>query len=103
MTESLPIRITARAVQQIRDAESWWRIHRTAAPNAIAQELERAFSLIAAQPQAGGRAANVRLTEVRRVYLPRIKYHLYYHVIAAPVCVEIVALWHARRGEGPPI
>jgi hypothetical protein len=61
MSESLPVRITALAAHQIRDADRWWRVNRTAAPDAIQQELQRAFSLIASQPHAGGRAANVKL------------------------------------------
>jgi plasmid stabilization system protein ParE len=103
MSERLSVRITALAARQVREAEAWWRVNRTAAPNAIAQELQRAFSLIAAQPQAGGRAANVRLPDVRRIYLPRIKYHIYYHVLDEPDRIEVVAFWHARRGDAPPI
>ena len=103
MTNSLRVQVTALAARQIREAESWWRINRTAAPDAIAQELQRAFSLVASQPQAGGRATNLKLANVRRVYMPRIKYHIYYHVVDAPERVEIVAFWHARRGDGPPI
>ncbi|MBV9493250.1 MAG: type II toxin-antitoxin system RelE/ParE family toxin [Acidobacteria bacterium] len=104
MIQSLSVRITALAARQIREAQSWWSIHRTAAPNAITQELERAFSLLASQPQVGGRAMNVSLPSVRRVFLPRVKYHVYDHVIDAPErVVEVVAFWHARRGDGPPI
>ena len=103
MTEPLPVQVTGLAARQIRDAEAWWRINRTAAPNAISQELQRAFSLIASQPQAGGHATNVRLPNVRRIFMPRIKYHVYYHVVGAPERVEVVAFWHARRGDGPPI
>lgn len=103
MTDPLPVQITALAAEQIRDAEAWWRANRTAAPNAIRQELQGALALIAAQPQAGGRAANVQLPDVRRVFMPRIKYHLYYHVIGGSEYVEVVAFWHARRGDGPPI
>ena len=103
MTQTLAIQITGPAARQIRDAESWWRINRLAAPDAIAQELERAFSLIAAQPDVGGLASNAKLPNVRRIYMPRIKYHIYYHVILSPRRVEIVAFWHSRRGHGPPI
>jgi plasmid stabilization system protein ParE len=103
MTEHLPVQVTALAARQIREAEAWWRINRTAAPDAIAEELQRAFSLIASQPYAGGRATNVRLPNVRRVFMPRIKYHVYYHVAGASEYVEVVAFWHARRGDGPPI
>ena len=103
MTQQLPVRITTLAAAQIRKAEAWWRLNRASAPNAIREELQRAFSLIASQPQAGGRASNVNLASVRRVYMPRIGYHLYYHVADEQTYVEVVAFWHARRGEGPPI
>jgi hypothetical protein len=36
-------------------------------------------------------------------FLPIIKEHLYYRVAESPRRVEVVALWHARRGQGPPI
>ena len=103
MSDELSVRVTAVAARQIREAEEWWRTNRTAAPNAIAEELQNAFALIASRPTAGGRAVNVSLPSVRRVYLPRIKYHVYYHVIHEPECVEVVAFWHARRGDAPPI
>jgi plasmid stabilization system protein ParE len=103
MTEPLLVQVTALAAQHIREAEDWWRENRLAAPNAVRLELQRAFVLVAGQPRIGSRATNVKLTGVRRIFLPRIKYHLYYHVLTLPERVEIVALWHARRGEGPPI
>ncbi|MDQ3280163.1 MAG: type II toxin-antitoxin system RelE/ParE family toxin [Acidobacteriota bacterium] len=103
MTDLLPIDITARAASQIREAESWWRRNRPAAPNAIRQELERAFATIAAQPDAGGRAASAKFPQLRRIYLARVKYHVYYHVADAPRRVQVVAFWHTRRGDGPPL
>ena len=103
MSEPLAIELTALAVQHIRQAEMWWRNNRKAAPNAIRQELERTFTLIALQPQIGSRATNVKLQGVRRIFLPAIKYHLYWHVVSEPERVEVVAFWHSRRGMGPPI
>jgi plasmid stabilization system protein ParE len=103
MTEPLPVEITALAAQQIRKAEAWWRINRTAAPNAIHEELQRAFLLIASQPRIGSAATNVKLRGVRRMFLRRIKYHLYWHLVSDPQRVKVVAFWHGRRGEGPPI
>jgi plasmid stabilization system protein ParE len=84
MKEPLPVEITALAAQHIRKAERWWRENRTAAPNAVREELEHALTLIAAQPRIGGRATNVKLQGVRRIYLPIIKEHLYYHVVLGP-------------------
>ena len=103
MNESLPIEITHLAARHIREAEAWWRVNRTAAPNAIRQELERAFTLIASHQNVGGRVLNVQLSGVRRIYLPRIKYHIYFYVIEPPTRVQVVAFWHARRGDMPPI
>jgi len=103
MTERLDVHVTALAAGHIRQAESWWRENRQAAPDAVRLELQRAFGLIAAHPRIGSRAASVRLPDVRRIYIPTIKYHLYYHVIGSPEYVEIVALWHKSRGDGPPI
>jgi len=103
MSEQFPLRITALAARHIRQAESWWRENRQAAPNAVRIELQRTFALIAFQPNIGSRATNTTLPGVRRIYLRSIKYHLYYHIIADPKCVEVVALWHKSRGEGPPI
>jgi plasmid stabilization system protein ParE len=101
MKDPLPLEVTALAARQIRDAENWWRENRRAAPDAVHEELERAFSLITAQPGAGGRASDVDLPGVRRVSLPKIKYQLYYRVLPDPERVQVVALWHTRRGRPP--
>ena len=44
-----------------------------------------------------------RFEGVRRLFLSRTGYHLYYRVNEAERQVEVLALWHARRGEGPPV
>ena len=103
MTESLPIVVTALTAQQIREADDWWRTNRTATPNAVRKEVQQAFALIAGQPRIGSRAKDVALPSVRRIFLPTIKYYLYYRVLGEPERVEIVALWHRRRGSRPPI
>jgi plasmid stabilization system protein ParE len=103
MNDALPVRFTVLAAQLVRAAEEWWRQNRLSAPNAVRQELERALELVARQPRIGSYATNVKLRGVRRIYLPTIKQYLYYHVLSEPECVEVVALWRARRGEGPPL
>jgi len=103
MTDPLPVELTALAAQQIRKAEAWWRNNRTAAPNAIREELQRVFKLIALQPRIGSAASNVKLQGIRRIFLRRIKYHIYWHLVSDSQRVEVVAFWHGRRGDGPPI
>jgi len=103
VSEPLPVGVSALAAAQIRAAEVWWRRHRPKAPNAIREDLERASSLIAAQPQVGARARNVALPGVRRLHLARIRYYLYYRDVEDARRVEILAFWHTSRGTNPPI
>ena len=79
----------------------WWQANRPAAPAALEEELRRAFALISEHPSVGARALNANLAGVRRIYLSRIRFHLYYLVRSAPEAVEVLALWHASRGSEP--
>jgi plasmid stabilization system protein ParE len=103
VSRPLEVEIAELAKVQVRAAEQWWRLNRPKAPNAIREELERASSLIALQPDVGTRATNVTLPGVRRLRLDRVRYYVYYHVVADPVRVEILAFWHESRGKRPPI
>jgi len=103
MIEPLEVEFTDLAAQHVREAERWWRMNRPAAPNAIREELQWLLPLIALQPRMGSHATNVKLQGVRRIHIPRIRYHLYFHVTGSPEFVEVVAFWHSSRGSGPPI
>jgi plasmid stabilization system protein ParE len=98
-----PVRITGSAARAIAEAAAWWTANRPKAPEAFADEVERALQLIAVHPGIGARAMNVRLAGVRRIHLARIRYHLYYRVAGVPEVIEVLALWHTSRGSPPPI
>ena len=95
----LPIQITRRAAAQIREAATWWLANRPKAPEALKEDLRRAFDLLSQQPGIGARATNVRLEGVRRIHLSRVHYFLYYRVRSTRI--EVLAFWHASRGEEP--
>lgn len=95
--------IAPTATQQIKDASDWWTENRSAAADVLEGELRRAFDLVAAHPFIGIEAANVKLAGVRRIQLSRIRYHLYYRLSPDGRTVEVLALWHASRGPGPPL
>jgi plasmid stabilization system protein ParE len=97
----LGVRITKRAEAQIAQAATWWENNRPLAPRALAEELTEVFSLLSAQPAIGAPALQARIKGVRRVYLARVRYHLYYRVHADEV--QILALWHERRGGEPAL
>ena len=99
MPARLPVKPTLRAAAEIRRASAWWRANREAAPFALAEDIERAFELVAAQPGIGSRARNAKKEGVRRLLLSRTGYHLYYQVNAEAGRIEILALWHSRRGR----
>ena len=66
-------------------------------------DLERAFELVATQPGIGARARSAKKEAIRRLLLSRTGYHLYYQVNAKVGRIEVVALWHSRRGREPSI
>lgn len=89
------------AARQIREAATWWHANRPLAPDAVAEELEQAFELLATEPRLGAVARNRKLEGVRRVHLSRIRYYLYYRVRDPQETVEVLAFWHSSRGSGP--
>lgn len=93
------------AEREIREASRWWDENRPLAPDLFRQELARGFDLIATQPQIGPPAINTgtRAESVRRIYLGRISYYLYYRVRQPEETVEVLELWHTRRGTPPRI
>jgi plasmid stabilization system protein ParE len=99
----LHVEATELAEAQISELDSWWRENRLKAPNAVREEIERVAALVAFHPGIGAHARNLKLPGVRRVFIERLHYHVYYRVIGSPEYVEIVAVWGSRRGTPPPI
>jgi plasmid stabilization system protein ParE len=89
------VKVTPSAAGQIEKAAEWWLANRDKAPNAFREEIERGFALISQQPEVGAKATNIKLKNVRRIHLSRIRYFLYYRVM--PDQVEVLALWHFSR------
>jgi len=97
----LQIEITDDAQGHITAAAAWWAEHRPSAPGAVVEELDHVLGLLCVQPEMGTRARGARLSGVRRVTLPRIRYFLYYRV--TDNVLQVLALWHASRGQGPSL
>jgi len=95
------VEVTPRAAAQIERAARWWAENRPAAPGAIANDFEQAKNLLARQPGVGARSASRRYPDLRRLYLSRVRYHVYYRVV--PGKVVVLAFWHASRGTGPSL
>lgn len=94
------IRIAPRARTQVREAWRWWREH-GGDVDAFRAAVSSAYTTLVAYPEIG-RLIDTRLDargrNIRRLYLPRVRYHVYYSVAAEQV--EVLAFWHERRS--PP-
>ena len=95
------IEITPIAVAQIERAAVWWAQHRPAAPDAIRVDFEEAVGLLAQEPGVGSRSRTARYPALRRLFLSRVNYHIYYRI--EPGKVVIMAFWHASRGRRPAL
>ena len=93
------VEVTARAAAQFETAAAWWAENRPAAPDAVRIDFQGAKTLLSHQPGVGAISSTVRYPDLRRLYLSRVRYHVYYRVRTGKVV--ILAFWHASRGSGP--
>jgi len=101
LSERFRVAFTPRASREVAEARRWWHLNRTKAPDALDEELTTAVDLVASTPSIGAVTRNVALPGVRRILLSRVHYYLYYRPNVEARIIEVVALWHARRGSGP--
>jgi plasmid stabilization system protein ParE len=97
----LLVRIKPRAEREIEAAAEWWAKNRPAAAGAVLADVQGALSLIAVEPGIGSKVMTPRPDVVRRLYLQRIRYFLYYRVNGN--VLEVVSFWHERRGRSPRV
>lgn len=96
---ALRIKISLRAANQVRTAAEWWAQNRPAAPGAVGADFGEAVTLLAEQPGIGARYEGSRAPGVRRLFLGRIGYFIYYR--AENDTLHVLALWHASREHQP--
>ena len=101
MSQARRIAITEAAQAHIAAASAWWAEHRTGAPDAVIEDLDRVLGLLLAEPEMGTKATSTRLPNVRRVTLSRLRYRLYYRLVDD--AIQVLALWHTSRGQGPEL
>jgi plasmid stabilization system protein ParE len=66
-----------------------------------AQDVGESLALLAEHPGIGSKYVGARVADVRRLYLGRTGYFIYYR--ADEISLEVLALWHARRGRQPKL
>jgi plasmid stabilization system protein ParE len=76
-------------------------VNRPAAPGAIGTDFGEAIVLLAEQPGLGAKYEGARLSGVRRLFLSRVGYFVYYR--ADDECLHVLAFWHARHKRQPAL
>jgi plasmid stabilization system protein ParE len=97
------VRVAPRAQAQVDEVAAWWKVNRQAASMLVVDEFEAAYERLTMAPLSGAIYRQTTFRSVRRLLLPRIRYHIYYEVHEASGLVRIVAFWHAARRRGPRI
>jgi len=96
---TLKVKISARAAAEIRRAAAWWLANRTAAPDAVGTDLADAIAVLAEQPGIGAQYEGSRVPGVRRLFLSRLGYFIYY--TADHEDLKVLAFWHSSREHQP--
>jgi plasmid stabilization system protein ParE len=97
----LRVKIAARAANQVRKAAHWWAGNRPSAPGAIGADFAEAVALLAQHPGIGAEYQGSRAPGVRRLFLNRVGYFVYYKAEAGEL--KILAFWHASRENQPSV
>jgi plasmid stabilization system protein ParE len=97
------IRLVGPARRQADRIDRWWRENRPAARDLFAREMAEARALLVSTPDAGAPFTERQGVVVRRLLLPRTRYHLYYEVNRESEAVMVLAVWGAPRGGAPKL
>ena len=95
------VEFSPRARRHVVTIQQWWRQNRLAAPDLFAEELAGVVADLVEGSVLGVVFATVNGLEVRRVLMPRTRYHL--HRQNSSDTLEVVAVWHTSRGRGPEL
>lgn len=96
----MKIRFSARARREANRINSWWIENRPSAPELFTEELGHALELVSLNPGLGTIYEST-YGVVRRVLLPRTRYHMYYAREQSEIV--LISIWGAQRKRGPKL
>lgn len=96
---ALRVKVAARAAAQVRKAAEWWSRNRLAAVGAVSADFGESVALLTQQPGIGAKCQGTRTQGVRRLFLGRVGYFIYYKVEGD--ALHVLAFWHASREHEP--
>jgi hypothetical protein len=101
--KAVRIEFAPEALEQIRTVHDWWKNHRPAAPDLLHEELAATLEIIGSSPSAARAYPFSAIPGLRRMLMPRTRYHLYFSFHEQRALIFVHALWHASRGHGPKL
>jgi plasmid stabilization system protein ParE len=97
------VALTAKARAHLGIIQRWWLANRPAAPDLFAAEFRAAARRVASAPLSVAVYRTMNGREIRRLLMPRTRYHLYFEVHDVSHEVFILAIWHGARGRAPAL
>jgi plasmid stabilization system protein ParE len=80
---------------------TWWEDNRSAAPDAVADDIEAAITMLLVQPGVGQRVPQASGPNTRRLHLQRLSHWLYYRYTDTELTV--LTIWSTSRDRQPSI
>ncbi len=102
MTDSYDINILPTAYRQLREASVWWKTNRPSVPDLFDFEFSHVLYRLTMEPEISAPVRKGR-KQLRRMYMRKSHYHVYYLVHPRKRQVEIRSVWSARRGTTPSV
>jgi plasmid stabilization system protein ParE len=99
---SYRVEFSPEALGHVEQIAAWWEENRPARPALFRDELEAAVCRLETAPRGGVFYGRTRIA-LRRLFMPRTRYHVYYTVEETDGLVRVHAVWHASRGHAPSL
>jgi plasmid stabilization system protein ParE len=93
--------VVPTALEHVRQIDAWWQRERRSVPDLFIEEFRAALERLATLPAAGTVYPGGHRPDLRRLLMPRTRYHVYY--VAERDRVAVLAVWHSRRGGSPQL
>jgi hypothetical protein len=89
--------VAPQAVAQVETIAGWWQANRPSSPGLFVEEFAAALTRLGSAPSAGAAYRLGPRPDLRRLLLPRTRYHVYYATAEGARRVSVLAL--ARRSR----
>lgn len=95
------VALSEESALHVRTIDAWWEGNRTGTAGLFREELAALVSRLCHFPYLGAPYTDAGIEGMRRIGLPRSRYHVYYVVNEPERGIQVHAVWHMSRGQSP--